>query len=168
VVVQGTCGWSWIPNALAARQTAPLEVAWAIDVSNKLLPAGNVQILDQDIVVEAGDFIQRAADLKRLVINVVDGVPVTLGDVAQIRDGPAEVDSYTWIGFGPASNQLKDYPDVYPAVAISIAKKKGANAVWVAKEIEDYFRQAKARNLSPGGQLSNYPKLRPNGQCQDQ
>ncbi len=28
------------PEALAARRTAPLEVAWAIDVSNKLLPAG--------------------------------------------------------------------------------------------------------------------------------
>jgi multidrug efflux pump subunit AcrB len=149
------------PNALAARQTAPLEVAWAIDVSNKLLPAGNVQILDQDIVVEAGDFIQRAADLKRLVINVVDGVPVTLGDVAQIRDGPAEVDSYTWIGFGPASGQLKDYPDVYPAVALSIAKKKGANAVWVAKEIEDYFVKLRREIFPPE---VNYRIIRNYGQ----
>ena len=34
-------------NALAARRTTPLEVAWAIDVSNKLLPAGDVQFQDQ-------------------------------------------------------------------------------------------------------------------------
>ena len=35
------------PNALAARQTAPLEVAWAIDISNKLLPAGEIQVMDR-------------------------------------------------------------------------------------------------------------------------
>jgi multidrug efflux pump subunit AcrB len=42
-------------KALAARRTASLDIAWAIDVSNKLLPAGKVQILNQDIVVDAGD-----------------------------------------------------------------------------------------------------------------
>ncbi len=127
------------PEALAARQTAPLDVAWAIDVSNKLLPAGEVQVLDREIVVDAGSFIQSAEDLRKLVINVVDGVPVYLDDVATVTDGPAEPTSYTWIGFGPASNKLQKYPHVYPAVAISIAKKKGSNAVWVAEEIEDYF-----------------------------
>lgn len=112
------------PNDLAGRRTAPLEVAWAIDVSNKLLPAGEVQVLDQNIVVEAGDFIQSADELRKLVINVVDGVPVYLGDVAHVINGPAEPTSYTWIGFGPASNFLQKYPDVYPAVALSITRKK--------------------------------------------
>ena len=127
------------PEALAARQTAPLDVAWAIDVSNKLLPAGEVQVLDREIVVDAGNFIQSAQDLRKLVINVVDGVPVYLDDVATVTDGPAEPTSYTWIGFGPASDKWQKYPHVYPAVTISIAKKKGSNAVWVAEEIEDYF-----------------------------
>jgi len=136
------------PNALTARRTAPLEVAWAIDVSNKLLPAGNVQIRDRELVVEAGDFIRSAEALRRLVINVVDGVPVYLGDVAQIIDGPAEPTSYTWIGFGPASDRIQDHPGVYPAVAVSIAKKKGANAVWVAAEVEDFFAKLK-RDIFP-------------------
>ncbi|MBW2707240.1 MAG: efflux RND transporter permease subunit, partial [Deltaproteobacteria bacterium] len=72
------------PEALAARRTAPLEVAWAFDISNKLLPAGDVQVLDQNIVVEAGDFIHSAAELGKLVINVIDGVPVYLDDVARM------------------------------------------------------------------------------------
>jgi multidrug efflux pump subunit AcrB len=131
-------------KSLAARRTSPLEVAWAIDLSNKLLPAGNVQILDEELVVEAGDFLKSAQDLRKLVINVVDGVPVSLDDVAQVIDGPAEPVSYTWIGFGPASDHLQKYPDVYPAVAISIAKKKGTNAVWLAAEVEDYFRKLKS------------------------
>jgi multidrug efflux pump subunit AcrB len=78
------------PEALAARRTTPLEVAWAIDISNKLLPAGDVQVLDQNIVVEAGDFIDSAGELRKLVINVVDGVPIYLDDVARVIDGPAE------------------------------------------------------------------------------
>jgi multidrug efflux pump subunit AcrB len=137
------------PNALAARRTTPLEVAWAIDISNKLLPAGDVQVMDREIVVEAGDFIQSADELEKLVINVVDGVPVYLRDVARVIDGPAEPGSYTWIGFGPASNRLQKYPDVYPAVAISIAKKKGSNAVWVAQEVEDYFSKLNREIFPP-------------------
>ena len=131
------------PEALAARRTAPLEVAWALDVSNKLMPAGDLQVRNQNIVVEAGDFFRSAAELKKLVVNVVDGVPVYLQDVARIIDGPSEPDSYTWIGFGPASGMLPEYKGHYPAVAISIAKKKGANAVRVANEVKDYFARLK-------------------------
>jgi len=136
------------PEALAARRTTPLEVAWAIDISNKLLPAGDVQVLDQNIVVEAGDFIRSAGELRKLVINVVDGVPIYLDDIARVLDGPAEPASYTWIGFGPAADRQPQNSDTYPAVAISIAKKKGANAVWVAEKVEDYFAKLK-RDIFP-------------------
>ena len=136
------------PEALAARRTTPLEVAWAIDISNKLLPAGDVQVLDQNIVVEAGNFIHSAGELRKLVINVVDGVPIYLDDIARVIDGPAEPTSYTWIGFGPAADRQQQNPDIYPAVAISISKKKGANAVWVAEEVADYFAKLK-RDIFP-------------------
>ena len=55
---------------------------------NKLLPAGEVQVLDQNIVVEAGDFIHSAGELRKLVINVIEGVPIYLDDVARVIDGP--------------------------------------------------------------------------------
>ena len=98
------------PDALASRKTAPLEVAWAFDVSNKLLPAGEVQINDQNLLVEAGDFIRSARELEKLVISVVDGVPVYLADVGRVIDGPAEPTGYTWIGFGSASELIQDNP----------------------------------------------------------
>ena len=153
------------PDALAARRTAPLEVAWAIDVSSKLLPAGEIQTLDRDLIVEAGNFIQSGDELANLVINVVDGVPVYLRDVAHIIDGPAEPASYTWIGFGPASKLSKEYPDAYPAVAISIAKKKGANAVWVAEEVEGYFSKLKREIFPPE---VNYRIIRNYGRTADE
>jgi multidrug efflux pump subunit AcrB len=136
-------------EALAARQTAPMEVDWAIRISNKLLPAGDIQVRDKDIVVQAGDFIRSAEELRNLVINVVDGVPVYLRDVARVLDGPAEPSSYTWISFGPASSLHQSHTGVYPAVAISVAKKKGTNAVWVAQEIENRLAELKSRLFPP-------------------
>ena len=130
-------------NALAARLTTPLEVAWAIDVSNKLRPAGELQIQERNIVVDAGGFIQNADQLRRLVINVVGGIPVYLEDVARVLDGPAEPVGYTWLGFGPADAISQKYSGTYPAVAVAVAKKKGANAVWVAAEVESYLERLK-------------------------
>ncbi len=122
-------------EALAARSTAPLEVAWAIDISNKLIPAGRVSQRDENLIVEAGTFIRDAAELRRLVINVVDGTPVYLGDVARVLDGPAEPGDYTWMAFGPAAEGSADSSGVYPAVFLSVAKRKGANAVRVARDV---------------------------------
>jgi multidrug efflux pump subunit AcrB len=136
-------------NALASRATTPLDVSWAIEVSNQLLPAGEVQIRDREIAIEAGNFIQDAKELRKLVVNVVNGVPVYLEEVAHIIDGPAEPDNYTWIGLGPASGQSSTDKQVYPAVAVSVSKKKGTNAVRVAEEVENYLETLKKEYFPP-------------------
>lgn len=137
------------PEALAARRTSPLDVAWSLGLSNKRLPAGDIQQLDREFVVEAGDFIRNADDLRRLVVNVVDGVPVYMDEIADITDGPAEPDSYTWLGFGPADPAYKTSKGYAPSVNISIAKQKGSNAVWVADDVEKYLAQLKHDYLPP-------------------
>ena len=58
-----------------------------------------------------GDFIRSAGELRKLVINVVDGVPIYLDDIARVIDGPAEPASYTWIGFGPAADRQQQNPE---------------------------------------------------------
>ncbi|MGB5746810.1 MAG: efflux RND transporter permease subunit [Desulfobacterales bacterium] len=153
------------PEALAARRTTPLEAAWSFDISNILLPAGDLHVRDQNIVVEAGEFIRSAGELKKLVVNVVDGVPVYLDDVARISDGPAEPISYTWFGFGPASAYQPEYSGTYPAVAVSIAKQKGANAVRVANEVEDYFAKLEQDIFPPE---VNYRIIRNYGRTADE
>ena len=136
-------------EALAARSTAPLEVAWAIDISNKLIPAGRVAQRDENLVVEAGTFIRDAKELARLVVNVIDGTPVYLGDVARVLDGPSEPGDYTWIGFGPAADVPAGSKGVYPAVFLSVAKRKGANAVGVASEVIHHLRTLETELFPP-------------------
>ena len=79
------------------------------------------------------------------IIKSVEGRPVFLRDVARIEDGPADVDHYTRIGFGPAVNALPtighatgEQPQVgqeRQMVTIAVAKRKGSNAVQVAKAV---------------------------------
>ncbi|MDZ7736382.1 MAG: efflux RND transporter permease subunit [Gammaproteobacteria bacterium] len=153
------------PEALAARRTAALDVVWAIEASNTLQQAGNIQHQDESMVIEAGTFVADAAELGRLVVNVVDGVPVYLRDVARIRDGPAEPGNYTWIGFGPADATAAQSHGVFPAVTVAVAKKRGTNAVWVARDVEARLNQL-AEELFPPG--VHYRIIRDYGATADQ
>ena len=91
------------PARLAARQTSALQVARALRASNVNVRAGDFQQQDEELVVDAGTFVRDARDLGDLVISISGNRPVYLRDVAEVIDGPAEVESYSWIGFGPAA-----------------------------------------------------------------
>jgi multidrug efflux pump subunit AcrB len=129
------------PEALAARQTSALEVAWALGVSNVREPSGDFDRADRSIVVDAGDFLGGVSALRRSVVNVVDGIPVFLEDVAEARDGPDERESYTWIGFGAAEGERARPGAFFPAVHVAVAKQKGTNAVDVARRVERRIEQ---------------------------
>jgi len=129
------------PQSMAARKTTATEIIRAISASNQLHSAGIVSANNQSIIVEAGDFIRSVNQLKSLVINVVDGLPVYLQDVASITDGPAEVNNYSWIEFAPGHEQSTKFNDQYPMVTVAIAKKRGSNAVWLAENIHKQMAQ---------------------------
>lgn len=122
------------PQSLAARRTSPMEVAWALNVSNAEVEAGGFDQRNQRYLVRTGHFFPDAEAIRSMVVNVIDGAPVFLRDVATITDGADEAKAYSWIGFGPAAKT--DDTQLHPAVHVAIAKKKGSNAVWVARDIE--------------------------------
>jgi multidrug efflux pump subunit AcrB len=141
------------PDALAARRTSALDVAWALDVSNLRRSAGGFDRGDVFTRVEAGDFFASAAELRRAVVNVVDGIPVRLEDVARVRDGPAEREGYGWIGFGAGEareSQRVARGAFFPAVHVAVAKQAGTNAVRVAERVEARIH-ALSESLLPAG-----------------
>jgi multidrug efflux pump subunit AcrB len=143
-------------EALAARQTSVLDVAWALGVSNVRSQAGAYDRTDRSFLVDAGDFVGGVDALRDTVVNVVDGIPVRLRDVADVRDGPAEADTYGWIGFGPADPTAAGTlaadvpPRLYPAVQLAVAKQKGANAVAVARAVEERLAELAPTHLPAG------------------
>jgi len=143
------------PESLAARQTSALEVAWALGVSNVREPSGGFDALDRFTLVDAGDFLGGVAALRHCVVNVVDGIPVFLEDVAELRDGPDERESYSWIGFGAAESGAGRalVGAFFPAVHVAVAKQKGTNAVTVARRVEQRIEQLAPALLPAGVQV---------------
>jgi multidrug efflux pump subunit AcrB len=141
------------PDRMAAYHVSPLELRRAIQGANVRRTSGDFRSNDRLIRVEAGEPFAGARQLRDLVVGVFDGRPVFLKDVAGVEDGPEEVASYVRHGWGPArgfteheffpgtvlgssatAGRLENSSSV-PAVTIAIAKKKGANAVWVADAV---------------------------------
>jgi multidrug efflux pump subunit AcrB len=155
------------PGSLASRRTSALQVAQALRASNVNVRAGRFEQQDREFIVEAGTYLRDAKDLEDLVISISGDRPVYLKDVAKVIDGPAEVDNYSWIGFGPAAENpraAKDQPapnraiagkqpspgSLYPAVHIAVAKRKGSNAVWVANAVEARMDELAPTHLPAG------------------
>ena len=141
------------PESLAARQSTAMDVLYALQVSNVMQPAGYWTLSQNLVQLESGDVLRDLSDLRQLVINVVDGVPVLLGDIAEIIDGPEEADRYAWIDFStqhPAFNtqmQTAGPGGSYPMAVISVAKKAGSNAVTVAENVHSLMAQLKTELL---------------------
>jgi multidrug efflux pump subunit AcrB len=151
------------PDRMAAYHVSPLELQRAIKASNLSMTAGDFRSRDHYIEVEVGQPINDARQLRELVVGVFDNRPVFLKDVADINDGPEELSSYVRYGKGPAKGFTKDkfFPGTtlgskpidnikssennisYSAVTISIAKKKGSNAVWIADAVLEKAKHLK-------------------------
>jgi multidrug efflux pump subunit AcrB len=123
---------------LAAYRLSPLQVMGALAKGNDALSSGAFTSANREYIVKSGEFLSTAAEAKRLVVAVSDNRPVLLADVADVLDGPEEPSQYVTLGLGPAaaSKGLSGNPErEYPAVTISFAKRKGANATWVADDL---------------------------------
>ena len=152
------------PARLAAHNLCALEVAGALIGQNVNLPAGSIRHQNEEIAVDVGPFFQRPGELETAVVGVYQGRPVRLNDVAEIVDGPGEVESYTRIGFGPAvhthhsetlnlTHASLEPGEERPAVTLAIAKRKGANAVSVASEILARVRLLEKEILPSGVEI---------------
>ena len=136
------------PERLAGRGLTIHEIERALRGANVTLPSGTFQQLDEEIVVDAGVVLQSPDDIAELVIGVAEGRPVYLRDVADIRLAAAAVETYTHFGFGPAASEHAADAEaphtpgqLHSAVTIAVAKKKGANAVWVSRAIQDELKR---------------------------
>ena len=118
---------------LAAYGLTPESVIAPLEGANHRSLAGEFARDNLEIQVQAGNFFTRAEDLGQVVVGVHAGKPVFLRDVVdQIVDGPAEPDSYVLFANAKGSSSQATSPE-YPAVTITLAKRKGSNATTIAK-----------------------------------
>ena len=124
------------PAKMAGHNVAPAAIYGALEQSNQQLQVGSFVAENREFAVETGNFLQTPEDVGGVVVGVYGGRPVYLRDVAEIRDGPAEPSDYVLFGLGRGSRRVQSGPmGEYPAVTLSIAKRKGKNAVAVADAV---------------------------------
>ena len=119
------------PVRLASRNLSPAGLVPMLQQANKQYSAGNLTSDNHEIIVETGAFLQTAEDVRNVVVGAYSGKPVYLRDVADILDGAEEPSQYVFFGSGAANMLSADEP----AVTISIAKRPGANAISVARQV---------------------------------
>ena len=141
-------------DKLKSYHLSLLQVVQAIRSANQKLPAGKVVENNTEFPVEAGEFIRTIDDLKNIVVAVYKGKPVYLRDVATVTDAPIDPENYVFIGFGPSAEKkgvsrefIEKHGNQFPAVTVAIAKKKGTNAVVVAKKILEKLEEIKPKIL---------------------
>jgi multidrug efflux pump subunit AcrB len=120
---------------LAAFGLSPETVVERLKSANARAQAGEFAQGNQEILVNAGNLFRNTGDLAGVVLGVSNGHPLYLRDVAdKIVDGPAEATDY--VLFGTTQGTAKGAaPKDYPAVTITIAKRKGTNATDIANAV---------------------------------
>ncbi len=137
------------PESMGAHKSTAADIFTALKVSNVLQAVDQWAYNNESIVLESGDFVRSVEELNSFVVNVIDGIPVYLGDIAEIVDGPAEPDYYTWLDFAPGHPSYEAGKDGFPMVSISVAKQRGSNAVAVAENVHRLMAQLKREVLPP-------------------
>ena len=134
------------PAALAARRLDPLLVQQAIARSNVRSAGGTVVSGNQATRLEAGDWTDSLASVRDTVIPARDGSLVRLSDVASVTDGGGEATSY--VAQHPQAGRS------FPAVTLSIAKRKGTNAIELTRRVEQKVETARGYVLPRDLQVS--------------
>jgi multidrug efflux pump subunit AcrB len=135
------------PVRMAAYGLDLERVATTVTASNLEAETGNYPSIKGRVLVHTGGFLKTKEDVKNVVVGVHDGKPVYLQNVAEVIDGPEEPSQYVFFGTGPAAKEkhISDQPaskGVYPAVTLTVAKRKGSNAVTVANNVLERIRKA--------------------------
>lgn len=135
-------------DKMAASGVDFLSIAQMITANNQQLSAGSFINNDQEFIVESGRFLQSKEDAEGLVVGVQQNQPIYLKQIATIIDGPEIPQTYVSLGFGQSDEKSGDYPSEYPAVTISIAKRKGADAMKISDIILNKVEHLR-KNLIP-------------------
>jgi multidrug efflux pump subunit AcrB len=124
------------PVRLASVGLDLSRVAMMLQSANQEVDAGVYPSAQGQVSVHVGGFIKTVEDLERVVLGIHGGRPIYVQDVATIVDGPAEPDQYLFFGTGPAAEEKHiQARGRFPAITLTVAKRKGTNAITVAENV---------------------------------
>ena len=110
------------PQALAARQLAVTDVVAALRANNIELPAGEVESVWRTFQLRAVTRLNTPEEFRNVVLRVVEGAPVRLGDVAEV-----------FVGVEDDSTVVRN--DGRAAVGLSVLRQSQSNTIAISNAI---------------------------------
>ena len=135
-------------DKMAENGVDALSIMQMVKANNGSSQSGSFVQNDQEYLVNTGQFLANKEDVENLVVGVNKNMPVYLKQVATIQDGPQTPKNYVSFGYGKANENFKSHNSEYPAVTISVAKVKGADAMKISEKILTHVEELK-KNLIP-------------------
>lgn len=127
----------WLdPDRLAGYRMTTQDVEDAIRRNNLELPAGRIESQTREFSVTSQTDLVRANQFGEIVIRNVNGFPVKLRDVAQVREGPADERS---------SVRLNGRP----AISAGVIRQATANPLLLSAGVREMMPRLQA-DLPPG------------------
>jgi multidrug efflux pump subunit AcrB len=124
---------------MAAYHLAPVAVIPILDQQNRQLTSGSFSSHNQEFLVDTGGFLRTAEEVGGIVVGAFNQRPVFLRDIARIADGPEEPADYVLMsqgrGVSPKGLGNTSVSSALPAVTLTVAKRKGTNAIQVADRV---------------------------------
>ncbi|HVP79726.1 MAG TPA: efflux RND transporter permease subunit, partial [Thermodesulfobacteriota bacterium] len=124
---------------MAAYHLAPVAVLPILDQQNRQLTSGSFSSRNQEFLVDTGGFLRTAEEVGSIVVGTFNQRPVFLRDIARIADGPEEPADYVLMSQGrgapPKTRGNSSISSALPAVTLTVAKRKGTNAIQVADRV---------------------------------
>ncbi|MFV9644712.1 MAG: efflux RND transporter permease subunit, partial [Desulfobacterales bacterium] len=130
------------PERMTGLGVSPLEVHNALQGADASITAGTFSNMNKEVMVSSDSFISFSGDVEKLMVSVHEGRPVYIRDIASVFDGPEEARNYSRIGFPDGTT--------FPGVTLALAKKKGTNAVVVARNILQKVEELKTSVIPAG------------------
>ncbi|MDQ3083098.1 MAG: efflux RND transporter permease subunit, partial [Gemmatimonadota bacterium] len=110
------------PVAMRSYGISPPQIVSALQRENQEVPAGRVQTGATEQLIRVTGRIENPSAFANIVVAVRQGVPIRLGEVANVVDGAADKRTAALL-------------DERPALALDILKISGSNTVAVADSV---------------------------------
>ncbi|WP_417783001.1 efflux RND transporter permease subunit [Terasakiella pusilla] len=131
------------PEKLALYGIALNQLIEKIENANRSFMVGRLRENNKSLPVVAGQTLQGIPDVGLLLMTSHDGRPVYVKDVADVIVGAKPEEKHVWhLQKGEDGTLSKK-----PAVTLALAKRQGANAVFVADEIMARLENVKGKLL---------------------
>ena len=143
------------PESLNAHQLTMQDIRTALQSANVSQNSGTLVQNNREVLVQTGNFLRDANEVRQLVVGVANGKPVFLRDIADVQDGADQPGSYVWLGTGmAAADKQITASGEFPAVTLAVTKKPGANAVEIADKLLQRVQELKGSVIPADVQVS--------------